>query len=185
MGFYRMIQEIIQCMQSEFKDHFTSVCKLTPAIYRAMYPNKVSKETNERLKLALTSGDPSIRELNLGRHAKYDDFWDGVHKVLERGDFPAASEERRHGSELFLPVAVSIKDLTRKVLELKPGIDIPSESCILLQFTPKSQLAHASVNYISRFNIYKILSRPHHCKHKDTCYCMALLKILRSFSIKY
>ena len=81
-----------RAMQSEFKDHFTSVCKLTPAIYRAMYrylsgdasanPNKVSKETDERLKLALTSGDPSIvydlRGLNLGRHAKYDDFWDVI-----------------------------------------------------------------------------------------------------------
>ena len=69
-------------------------------------PNKVSKETDERLKLALSSGDPSIVydlcELNLGRHAKYDDFWDGV---LE-GDFPAASEERRHGNELFIPVGL-------------------------------------------------------------------------------
>ena len=169
-----------RAMQSEFKDHFTSVCKLTPTIYRDMYrylsgdasanPNKISKETDERLKLALTSGDPSmvydLRELNLGSHAKYDDFWDGVHKVLER-DFPAASEERRHGNELFLSVAVSTKDLTRKVLELKPGIDIPSESWILLQFTPKSQLAHASIN--SRFNIvYKIQSSTHHCKHEDT-----------------
>ena len=92
-----MIQEIIQCMQrllltyhpkfwfsthEQCNQSSSSVCKLTPAIYRAMYrylsgdasanPNKVSKETDERLKLALTSGDPSIiydlRELNLGRY---------------------------------------------------------------------------------------------------------------------
>ena len=40
---------------------------------------------------------------------------------------------------MFLPVAMSIKDLTRKVLELKPGIEVPRESRILLQFT---QLSH-------------------------------------------
>ena len=78
-------------------------------------------QVDECLQHAILSGDPDLafdlRELNEGKHGKYDEFWEGVSQVLER-DFPPAAEERRHGDELFLPVAISIQDLKRKVLEV-------------------------------------------------------------------
>ena len=69
----------------------------------------------------LLSGDSDLafdlRELNQGNHTKYDEFWEGIHQVLQR-DFPPAAEERRHGNDLYLPVAISLQDLKRKVLEV-------------------------------------------------------------------
>ena len=77
-------------------------------------------------------------------------------------------------------------NIAKNIFQLKPDIEVPSESWILLQFTPKSNLTHASVNYTSRFDIvYKIQSRTHHSDHEDTYYCMALFKILRSFAVMY
>ena len=67
---------------------------------------------------------------------------------------------------------------------MKPEAEVPSHSWILLQFSPKSKLTHASVNYTSRFNItYKIQSRTNHTKHEDTYYGIALFKYLREFAI--
>ena len=76
-----------------------------------------------------------LREHN-SRPEKYQEFWEGVHDVLNR-DFPSAVEERRGTTASFLPVAISVKDLIRKVKALKPDVACPSESWVSLQFQPK------------------------------------------------
>ena len=82
----------------------------------------INQHVDERLKLAIESGDPDLvydlRELNLGHHSKYDEFWEGLQEFLDR-DFPPVVDERRHGEVEFLPVAVSIKDLIEKVKEVE------------------------------------------------------------------
>ena len=71
-------------------------------------------------------------------------------------------------------------------MEIKLNVDVPSESWILFQFTPKDRTKHTALNYTSRFDItYKIQSRSHQQQHEDTYYCMSLFKILRSFAVKY
>ena len=51
---------------------------------------------------------------------------------------------------------------------------------------PKDNHRHSALNYTSRFNIvYKLQSRSHHTDHEDTNYCMSLLKIWRSFAVRY
>ena len=57
-----------------------------------------------------------LRELSQGRVCGAE-FWDGLQKVLEK-DFHLATEERRQNENIFLPVAVSIRDLINKVKEV-------------------------------------------------------------------
>ena len=69
---------------------------------------------------------------------------------------------------------------------MKPGVKVPSQSWILLQFTPKNKQSHTALNYTSKFDIvYKVQSRSQRVNHQDTYYCMALFKYLRSFGVKY
>ena len=151
--------------------------------------NKSTQLIDDRVAFALASEDPGVvfdlTELGTGKAGKYDAFLEALSKILER-DFPPASQERRHGEQTYLPVAISVRDLIDKVKEINPNVPVPSESWILLQFTPKDNRRHAAVNYTSRFNIvYKIQSISHHSNHEDTSFCMSLFKILRSFAVHY
>ena len=186
-------------MKTEFKQHFGSICHVSKSVFRAMYSyltgdqsissHTKSKKVDARIRLGLMSQDPDfvydLRELNSGRPEKYGQFWEGLRQILER-DFPSAAEDRRQRENVYLPVAVSVRDLIQRVVEEYPGVDTPSEPWILLQFTPKNKCSHAAFNYTSRFDIvYKLQSRSHHKDHPDAYFCMALKNNLFRFSVKY
>ena len=187
-------------MKREFQLHFSLLGpNIQPSVYREMYSfltgdvsksaSKTSQAVDERLKMALASGDPNLvvdlREHNSGRREKYTPFWDALHRLLEL-EYPAAADERRHGSQCYLPVAVSIRDLIEKVKELEHGIEVPSETWVRFQFWPKDAYSHAALNYTGRFQMkYQVQSRSLHKDHEDSHYCMALYKYMRCFAVMY
>ena len=160
-------------MRASFRETFGSLVSAKPVLFDEMYRyltndcltprNNASKEVRARLLLAVTCEDTDVvvdlREHN-GSPEKYSEFWEGVNDVLTR-NFPSATEERRQSTASFLPVAVSIKDLVRKVIALKPNILVPSESWIVLQFQPKNRSANTALNYTGKFDI---VYKPEHAR---------------------
>ena len=139
--------------------------------------NKNSKAVDELVQIALQNDDTDVvydlRELNQGAPTIYNEFWESLEQVLNQ-DLPAASEERRKNNSLYLPLAISVRDLINKVEEANPGIKIPTESWVLLQFTPKDRSRHTALNYTSKFDIvYKMQPRSLHKNHPDRYYCMS------------
>ena len=181
-----------RAMKAEYQQHFSSLCNVKPAIYRAMYSfltgdktvgrNKNSKAVDELVQVALQNDDTDVVydlcEVNQGAPTIYSEFWEALEQVLNQ-DLPATSEERRKNNSLYLPLAISVRDLINKVEEAHPGIKTPTESWVLLQFTPKDRSRHTALNYTSKFDIvYKMQSRSLHKNHPDRYYCINIYEHL-------
>ena len=87
-----------------------------------------------------------LRRLNEGKCSKFEIFWLYLKKVLQ--DYSEAADAPRHG-EAHLPVAISIPDLKKTVLETIPcdqreDVAVPSDECVRLQFIPIKE--HANSN---------------------------------------
>jgi hypothetical protein len=97
-----------------------------------------------------------------------------------------AVDERRHGQQLFLPVASSIPDLMARVAqrieEMKTAavqdgkplleVNVPSASWLARQFLPRSTRTRAADNYTRRFDLrYAMQSRSLREVHDDSHYC--------------
>ena len=101
-----------------------------------------------------------------------------------------AADDRRHG-DAHLPIAMSIPDLKRKVIETIPiesrnTAPVPSDECIRLQFLPKNKHAQSSKKFTKRFNIrFKVQQRSLRLNHEDSHYTATLFKYLKHFSVKY
>jgi hypothetical protein len=106
-----------------------------------------------------------------------------------------AVEERRHGSVLYMPLALSVRDLREIIVErlkikyndsLPPAINIPSNEWIRLQFCPTNATTTRSMYYTGRFNVkFKVQGRMLRKNSDDAHYCAALFRYLREFCIKY
>lgn len=70
---------------------------------------------------------------------KFYEFWDEVHKLFS--EYEGSVHERRHGTYLYLPFAISIRELIDRVRKRKPDIAFPSEEWVRLQFVPSNQYA--------------------------------------------
>ena len=183
-------------MKAEFAKHFSDLADISPKIFRAMYQfltgdhsqsqDKLSKEIDMRVKLAVRGDMEMALDLreNNGAPSKYDAFWNALQDILDKS-FPSAANQRRHGDQLHMPIAISISDLMKLVeAELPQATPIPSRSWVHLQFQPKVRSSHVSLNYTGRFNIvYKVQTRSMHRDHPDAHFCVALFKYIREFSI--
>lgn len=104
-------------------------------------------------------------------------------------------DERRHQTVLYIPLALSVRDLREIIVErlniiynnsLPSTIHIPSQEWIRLQFCPTNATITRSIHHTSRFNVkFKVQSRLLRKNSDDTHYCAALFRYLREFCIKY
>ena len=77
---------------------------------------------------------PDLRELNTGRSAKFNTFWEECAKFLNE-DVGNAVDDRRHGQITHLARAISIRDLVEQVkAHCANGTLIPSVEWTRLQF---------------------------------------------------
>lgn len=71
--------------------------------------------------------------------------------------------ERRHGEELYLPMAISIEDLRNQVLKRLPnGTPIPCSETVRLQFQPYSTFQKYSGRFDVKFRVQTRLARVNH-----------------------
>src|SRR6266511_3706880 len=105
-----------------------------------------------------------------------------------------AVDDRRHGSILYLPIAISIHNIREIITSrlyikfsnpLPTEIYIPSNEWIRLQFLPKNPFAHAATQYTGKFKVkYKVQTRILRKEHIDGHYCAAIFRYLRELAIK-
>ncbi len=95
---------------------------------------------------------------------------------------------------MYMPVAISIRDLRESIIERLQTkysedfslISIPSEEWIRLQFWPKNIHAKTAMQYSGRFRIsYKVQSRLLRKSYPDAHYCAALFRYTKLFAIKF
>ena len=92
-----------------------------------------------------------MQELNEGRVAKYDTFWE---KCAEYISECSAVPERRHGEVCFMAKAISVRDLISQVSKrCPPETTIPSESWVRLNFAPRNPRTKVAQQYRGRLRV--------------------------------
>lgn len=91
--------------------------------------------------------------------------------------------ECRHGSIMYLPIAISIRDLRELVTERLnkkfPDVSkpIPSDEWIRLQFWPKNPYSTAALRYTGRFQVkYAVQACQMRRSHPDSKYVAVMLQ---------
>ena len=74
-----------------------------------------------------------FRHLNFGRWGSFTAFWDAAKAFLKK-QVMAAVDSRRHGQVYHMAAALSIHDLIEQVKKRQPGVEVPSELLVRLQF---------------------------------------------------
>lgn len=137
----------------------------------------------------LNQDDPDIivdlRSLNgKPNSTKFDDFWNEVHVLFE--EYQAAVHERRHDSVLYLPFAISTRELIDRVKKRKPNIEVPSDEWMRLQFSPKNPYSKNALKYSGRFPIkFLVQRRQMRSEHSDSKYGFIQYKYGKQFAVKY
>ncbi|XP_070571401.1 uncharacterized protein [Ptychodera flava] len=195
------IQELVphfhtRQMRREFCDKFGKVANVKPVYLREMYRRltndctAVSSDMDQRLQHMLDFQDPDIvvdlRELNCGRPAKYDVFWDQTDTYLSNV-VETAVQERRHDSICYLATAMSVRHLLETVEKrCPPGTAIPSKQWLRLQFWPKNPSTKASLQYTGRLNIkYMVQQRQLRNQHEDAHYASAIFRYEKEMAIRF
>ncbi|PKB96003.1 hypothetical protein RhiirA5_435648 [Rhizophagus irregularis] len=196
-----------QQIRKNVVNKYSLYTRLSPAILCTLYqdligdasnsPNLISQEMQECIRLMYETQDPNIifdLQKNGGfKGTKFDEFWDEIDYYFNK--IIPAVHERRHTTMMFMPVAISIRELRENIIERLQTkhdeetfskIPIPSEEWIRLQFWPKTIYAKTSMQYTGRFEIsYKVQSRLLRKSHPDSHYCAAMFRYTRLFAIKF
>ncbi len=187
-----------RAMKREFVNHYGSLMNGTkPFILRSIYQELTGDASgsrtydeelvDQRLKEALDSEDFDIivdlRELNEGRTAKYDEFWDKCTEYLSES---SAVPERRHGEVCFMAKAISVRDLIQQVSKrCGANTPIPSDPWVRLNFSPRNPHAKVAEHYRGRLKVKHVIQKRQFRKsHPDQHYCAALFRYQRELAVK-
>ena len=172
-------------MKKDFIQRFNKVSSVPATVMKQMYrdltgddskaANKLDEARRRRLVEILSSnGDSGLLEdmriLN-GKQGStaFNEFWDEVQSLFD--EYTASVQERRHGSVLYLPFAISIRELMERVKKRKPGIKVPSPEWVRLQFQPKNPCSLRAMCHTGRFDIrYQVQRRQLRANHDDAKY---------------
>ena len=144
-----------------------------------------------RVAQILLSGNDSellldYRKLN-GRDVdqKFNDFFAEATKYFE--EQVLAVHERRHGEELYLPLAISMEDLKQTITSRLPeGTPVPSTETLRLQFQPSNPFVKTSLKYTGFFYVkFRVQTRQARTFHLDAHYAACMFKYLKHFCVKY
>ena len=115
---------------------------------------------------------------------KFDEFWDEIHKLFN--EYQTADQERRHGDIAYLPFAISTRELIDRVQRRKPGILVPSEEWVRLQFSPENPCHKSTIKHTGRFKIkYMVQRRQMRSEHPDSKYAYVYYTYLKELAVKY
>lgn len=148
-------------------------------------------EINERVtEILLGSDDPELlldyRKLN-GKEIdrKFQLFFEEVGKYFDEQLLQV--HERRHGKELYMPLAISIEDLKSEVIKrIPPDTPVPNSETIRLQFTPNNPFQKTSMKYTGQFDIkFRVQTRQARVDHPDARFVATYFKYLKEFCVKF
>ncbi|XP_033730726.1 uncharacterized protein LOC117320173 [Pecten maximus] len=188
-------------MRRDFINKYSQYVKTPKSILRHMYHELTQTETvsetdaqrqvDERIAdILLTGDDPELlldyRALN-GKDVDthFGEFFAAMGDYFDKQLLQV--HDRRHGNELYLPLAISVEDLKEQVVkDLPDGVPIPSSETIRLQFTPGNPFQRTALKYTSRFNVkFRVQTRMARVHHKDGRYVATLFRYLKEFCVRY
>ena len=126
--------------------------------------NLTESEIDKRFAHAMLCEDPAIivdlRHLPpQNKRDSFQEFFAETERYLS-DDVGVAVQERRHGQELYLAKAVSLKDLHQRVKERVPeGTNIPSVKWLRYQFQPINPRANTAKYYTGLMNIKMMVQK--------------------------
>ena len=145
-------------------------------------------DVDKRIKQIIDMEDPNVlpdlRELNTGRSAKFNTFWEECAKFLNE-DVGTAVDDRRHDQITHLARAISIRDLVEQVkARCANGTLIPSVEWTRLQFWPKTPAAKSSMHYTGQFRMkFMVQQRQWRHLHVDAHYAAAMFRYMREYAL--
>ena len=144
-------------MRRDFLVQYSQFVKAPTSVLRHMFKELVhdssaaactiEQQADERVAKAIVElQDPELimdlRKNNGKIQSSFEEFWSELQKYLDEIITPV--NERRHGDTMYLPIAISVRDLHEIVSERLtkefPGEEklIPSEEWLRLQFWPRN-----------------------------------------------
>uniref|UniRef100_U9UYI2 Uncharacterized protein n=1 Tax=Rhizophagus irregularis (strain DAOM 181602 / DAOM 197198 / MUCL 43194) TaxID=747089 RepID=U9UYI2_RHIID len=162
-------------MRKNVLNKYSYIRKVTPAVLRMLHfdltgnaavtSDAISHDVEKRLRLMLSLADPTIisdlRTNNGFKGTKFNVFWDEMDAYFNEQNLLAV-DERRHETILYMPLALSVRDL-REIITgrlkinyndpLPSTIYIPSDEWIRLQFCPTNATTTRSMHHTSQFNV--------------------------------
>ncbi len=190
-----------RAMRRDFLDKYASYVKASKSVMRQMFydltgcePASENKEQKTRdettAKVLMNSDDPDLlldwRALNRKDvDTKFGQFFDEVGKFFE--EQLLAVQERRHGEALYLPLAMSIEDLSAQVAKrLPPETPIPSNETLRLQFLPSTEFAKTALRHTGRFQVkFRVQTRQARMDHPDSKYVAVQFRYLKEFCVRF
>ena len=187
-------------MKKDFIDKYRKVSKVSATAMREIYQEltgdnskpltKLEEIRRERLVEMILSHDDHalVQDMRLfnGKEGStvFDEFWNEVQSLFD--EYIASVHERRHGSVLYLPFAISIRELIERVKRRKPDVKVPSEEWVRLQFQPKNPCSLAAMAHTGRFDIkYQVQRRQMRGNHDDSKYVFHQQRYFREFAVRY
>ena len=113
------------------------------------WSTKQEEQQRERIAEFLASSDEDgiitdLRKLNGKKGTKFEEFWDEINNLFS--EYEASVQERRHGSLLYLPFAISIQRVGRTYLETRDTCAIRWNGEITIS-SQKSSSLFCAVSY--------------------------------------
>lgn len=185
-------------MRRDFICRYAKHANISKSLLRRMYFELTGCENtsdsyeqgciDERISILLNSDDPDLlldyRSLN-GKDidTKFGVFFEETGKFFDEQLLQV--NERRHGEELYLPMAISVEDLRDRISARVPeGTPIPSSETLRLQFQPSSSFQKSALKYSGRFNVkFRVQTRLARVSHIDARYVATAFKYLKSFCV--
>ena len=149
---------------------------------RSLQKRRLSDEPDVSLDLRTLNSKPNA--------TAFDKFWDERSTYLV--EIALAVDDRRHGSTLHMPIAISVGDLRdliserlrTKFPEEEPSL--PSIEWIRLQFAPRNPYSSNSLRHTGRFDVtFAVQIRQLHKNHPDSKCVMVLLKYAKEFAVNF
>jgi hypothetical protein len=191
-----------RAIRRNFIQKYSTCVKAPKTVLRQMFydltgyeystDSSAQKERDERtIEVLLGADDPEIlKDLDNRCHngkqgTRFTEFYDQVQKYFDEQVLPV--NERRHTSELYLPLAISVEDLRSEVAKRLPeGTPIPCCETLRLQFHPANSYRKCADRFTGRFDVqFKVQSRMSHMNHIDARYVATLYRYLKEFVVLY
>ena len=191
-----------RAMKREFYSTWQTALKADKAVLRLLYRDTygdasascdlVTEELDQRVvDFVYHSDDPDfiydLRKLNGNPGStKFTAFWDATHAYFNEKE--KAVQERRHGDSLYLPHAISIRELRETVAQRlhvnNPDALVPSESWIRLQFQPENPYANTAIRHTGQFDVkFQVQRRQMRSQTVDSKYAVVQFRLVKEFCV--
>ena len=124
------------------------------------------------------------RKLNGKTGTSFTEFWDEVNKLFT--EYEGFVQERMHGSFLYLPFVISIRELSDSVMKRMPGILVLSAEWVRLQFAPRNTHLRSALFHTGRFDMkFQVQRRQMRSQHEDAEYVYHHQLYAKEFAIRF